>query len=181
MARSSKPNAVSRNAKSQSGSGKSTRSAFLSGLVIGGLVMYFVPSLLATNPTLQSSSVSDFVETAKVQELKFDFYELLKDNEILIPDAETTFDSASAQSKNFQYLLQVGSFKNLNDSENLKVQLLLMNLPASSESVKSKNGDTWHRVLVGPFANTSKMGSAKAKLAQNDIESLMLKRKKEDL
>ncbi|MBT6779648.1 MAG: carbamoyl-phosphate synthase small subunit, partial [Porticoccaceae bacterium] len=38
------------------------------------------------------------------------------------------------------------------------------------------SGVVWHRVLVGPFANTSKMASARAKLAQNEIDSLLLKR-----
>ena len=72
--------------------------------------------------------------------------------------------------------MQAGSFKNVQDAENFKVQLLLLNLPAESERVTSKNGDIWHRVLVGPFVNTSKMASARAKLAQNEINSLLLKR-----
>jgi hypothetical protein len=99
-----------------------------------------------------------------------DFYEFLKNNEAFV-----TENNKLGQDN--QYLLQVGSFKNLNDSENFKVELLLIDLPVSSESVKSKNGDTWHRVLVGPFANTSEMESARAKLVENKIPSFLLERK----
>jgi cell division protein FtsN len=101
---------------------------------------------------------------------------LLKETEILVPDDQ---DSANATDPEIDavYVLQAGSFKNIRDAENLKVELLLMNLLAESESVKSKNGDIWHRVLVGPFTDTSKMASARAKLAENNIDSLKLKRK----
>ena len=116
------------------------------------------------------------LEKANIQELKFDFYTLLKDNEILIPDDQEAQSNSINPDKNAQYLLQAGSFKNVQDAENRKVQLLLLNLPAVNERVTSKNGDIWHRVLVGPFVNTSKIASARAKLAQNEIDSLLLKR-----
>ena len=96
-----------------------------------------------------------------------DFYELLKDSGAL--DTEN-----SKLGQDNQYLLNLGSFKTLNDSENFKVELLLMDLPVSIESVKIKDGDTWHRVYVGPFANTSEMESARAKLASNNIDSLLI-------
>tara|TARA_B110001450_G_scaffold87320_1_gene83134 strand:- start:60 stop:743 length:684 start_codon:yes stop_codon:yes gene_type:complete len=96
-----------------------------------------------------------------------DFYELLKGSGAL-----GTENSKLGQDN--QYLLNLGSFKTLNDSENFKVELLLMDLPVSIESVKIKDGDTWHRVYVGPFANTSEMESARAKLASNNIDSLLI-------
>jgi cell division protein FtsN len=45
------------------------------------------------------------------------------------------------------------------------------------ETSGADTGDIWHRVLVGPFANTSKTAAARAKLSQNDIDSLLIKRK----
>ena len=176
MSRNNSKNTTSRRSKSQSNEEKSSRPAFLAGLSIGALIMYFLPILLATNPNLKTDVVSDIVNKANVQELQFDFYELLKDNEILVPETESMNAVNDKLGKDYQYILQVGSFRSSAEAENLKVNLLLMNLSAESESIKNKNGETWHRVLVGPFANTSKMASARAKLAQNSIESLMLKR-----
>ena len=118
----------------------------------------------------------ELVEKADLKELKFDFYTLLKETEILVPDDQDSANTTDPE-KDAVYVLQAGSFKNIRDAENLKVELLLMNLLAESESVKSKNGDIWHRVLVGPFTDTSKMASARAKLAENNIDSLKLKRK----
>lgn len=123
-----------------------------------------------------TAPVTDVVEKADPKELKFDFYTLLKETEILVPDGQDSGNTAEPE-QNAIYVLQAGSFKNARDAENLKVELLLMNLSAERESVKSKNGDIWHRVLVGPFTDTSKMASARAKLAENNIDSLKLKRK----
>ena len=176
MSRNNSRGAASRRGKSQSGADKSSTLPFLAGLLVGALLMYFLPTILATDPTLKSDVVSDIVNKANVQELQFDFYELLKDDEILVPETESIDTKSGQLGKDYQYILQVGSFRSNDEAENLKVTLLLMNLNAESESIKNKNGETWHRVLVGPFANTSKMASARAKLAQNNIESLMLKR-----
>ena len=157
---------------------KSSRPAFVAGLLIGAAVMYFVPPMLDSTEQSSPSVVGELVDKVKTQELKFDFYTLLKDNEILIPNNEGTQSSLVKTDTNSQYTLQVGSFKKTQDAENFKVELLLLNLPAKNERVKNENGEIWHRVSVGPFATTSKMASARAKLAQNEIDSLLLKRAK---
>jgi len=140
------------------------------------LIMYFFPLINESSPSDAAAAVNEIVEKADLKELKFDFYTLLKETEILVPDDQDSANTADPE-KDAVYVLQAGSFKNIRDAENLKVELLLMNLSAESESVKSKNGDIWHRVLVGPFTDTSKMASARAKLAENNIDSLKLKRK----
>ena len=108
--------------------------------------------------------------------LTFSFHDMLKDSEIVIPDSKQQKGNVVVK-KNFSYLLQVGSFRNKPDAEGLRVQLLLLNLTATVETFGAGTGDVWHRVLVGPFANTSKTAAARAKLSQNDIDSLMVKRK----
>ena len=82
----------------------------------------------------------------------------------------------SENNVNSVYLLQVGSFKNNQDAESLRVQLLLLNLESFVESYKTSSGDTWHRVLVGPFTNNSDSLSARTKLSENNLDSLLLKR-----
>ncbi|MBT4590854.1 MAG: SPOR domain-containing protein [Porticoccaceae bacterium] len=176
MAQNSSKNGSNRYARAQPSSEKSSRPAFMSGLVIGALIMYFFPLINESSPSDAAAAVNEIVEKADLKELKFDFYTLLKETEILVPDDQDSANTADPE-KDAVYVLQAGSFKNIRDAENLKVELLLMNLSAESESVKSKNGDIWHRVLVGPFTGTSKMASARAKLAENNIDSLKLKRK----
>ena len=175
MGRSARKNGASRINKQAAVGEKSSHPAFFAGLLIGALVMYFLPPMLNGTKIEETKTVPEVAEKKAIEELTFDFYTLLKDNEILI-DQDQEPDTSAAENKNTEYLLQVASFKNPEDAENLKVELLLMNLAANSETVTSKNGEIFHRVLVGPFPNTSKMASARARLAQNNMESLLLKR-----
>jgi cell division protein FtsN len=175
MSRSVRKNGASRIKREPAVREKSSHPAFFAGLLIGALVMYFLPPMLSGTKIEKIAKAPEVVEKKAIEELTFDFYTLLKDNEILIDQDQDSHTSAE-QNKNTEYLLQVASFKNLEDAENLKVELLLMNLSANSETVTNKNGEIFHRVLVGPFPNTSKMASARARLAQNNMESLLLKR-----
>jgi cell division protein FtsN len=54
--------------------------------------------------------------------------------------------------------------------------LLLLNLVVTIEKVKARNGDSWHRVIVGPFKSRSKLAKARSILATHQIDSLLLKR-----
>ena len=57
------------------------------------------------------------------------------------------------------------------------MKLLLLNLNAKVERIDLGNGEKWHRVLVGPFTDSSSMSYARTKLSENQIDSLLLKRK----
>jgi len=133
--------------------------------------MYFLPILLEKNTHL-SVSENGAEQTIKIVTPDFQFPNILKGAEIKVPEAA----SKAEQDINFSYLLQVGSFKNAPDAESLRVQLLLLNLEAFVEPFKTSSGDTWHRVLVGPLDNDSKSASVRAKLSDNNLEYLLLKR-----
>ena len=77
------------------------------------------------------------------------------------------------------YILQAGSFKNAEDGDRLRAQLILMGLDARVEAVTSANGDVWHRVQVGPFEDRSKLAKARSTLIDKGIDTLLLKRKAE--
>jgi cell division protein FtsN len=152
--------------------------SFIFGMVFGALLMNFAPALLKSAPTA-TTAVQDVTETVRneASELKFDFYTLLKNTEIIVPNNESSDSQNIEPEENFSYLLQAGSFKISSDAEALRVKLLLLNLSASVETVALSNGENWHRVLVGPFTDASSMAYARAKLAENAIDSLLLKRK----
>lgn len=76
------------------------------------------------------------------------------------------------------YVLQAGSFRRLADADAVRARLLLLNLRASIEKVNTADGQTWHRVLIGPFASPEESARARAVLAQNGIDSLLLKRRR---
>ena len=144
---------------------------FLTGLVVGALGMHFLPILLEKN-TRASISESGTEQTAEIVTPDFQFPSILKGAEIKVPENA----SETEQHTNSSYLLQVGSFKNMPDAESLRVQLLLLNLEVFVEPFENSSGDTWYRVLVGPFNSDSKSASARAKLSDNNLDSLLLKR-----
>jgi len=155
--------------------GSSSAPAFFAGMLVGVLGMYLMP-MVFDGKIPDTKAITKAAEKVEIPDVKFSFHDMLKESEIVIPEDQQSKDQA-ADRKNYVYSLQVGSFRNKADAEGLRVKLLLLNLTASVETSEAVAGDVWHRVLVGPFANTSKTAAARAKLSQNDIDSLLVKRK----
>ena len=107
---------------------------------------------------------------------RFDFYEILKEREITVPDRSAEITASIP--KDIDYFLQAGSFRRDQEADKLRVELLLSNMEAKIES-SSKNGQTWYRVIAGPFKTRSKMAKARSILASRGMSPLLLKRKKE--
>lgn len=132
---------------------------------------------------------------------RFDFYTLLKETEVFVPEVEeqaaitppdkpepeqATADEASDAGKPappttvppaFEFVLQVGSFRSRPDAENLRARLLLLGLKAGIESAGSRPGEVWHRVMIGPFDSPVALAQARARLQANGIDHIPVKRK----
>jgi len=73
------------------------------------------------------------------------------------------------------YLLQAGSFRQRDDAERRRAELLLLGLEPVIEEIGGNNG-VWFRVYLGPFESRDLMTRARALTANQDIETLLLKR-----
>ena len=102
-------------------------------------------------------------ETSK--EPKFDFYTILPELEVFIPESEIRSDEKNTPTSKFKptktkpgkkYLLQAGSFRSQEDAEQLKANLALLGVQSSIQSVNINN-ESWHRVRIGPFNNTNQL------------------------
>ena len=176
MARDHAKKSATRYPKQSAVKPPSSRPAFIAGLIVGALCMHFGPSLLEPKPD-DAVTNADPQGDSKLSGLKFDFYTLLKDSEIIVPDGNQSIESKNQRETDYTYLLQAGSFINPRDAESRKIQLLLLNLTADIETFEMDTGETVNRVLVGPFASRAKTASAKKKLAENNINSILLRRK----
>jgi len=126
-------------------------------------------------------------EDTEPQQPRFDFYTLLRDSEVIVPDVEprptrTNADTDTDKDKESQpekdiFLLQAGSFRDAGDADSLRVRLLLLNLDARVETASIRPGDTWYRVIIGPFKSRSKLAETRTTLLQNGVDNLVLKRK----
>jgi cell division protein FtsN len=176
MARDHAKTSATRYPRQSAATPTSSRPAFISGLIVGALCMHFVPALLEPSAS-DTITETETEHQSKLSVLKFDFYTLLKDSEIIVPDGSQPNESKSQPETDYIYLLQAGSFTNPRDAESLRIQLLLFHLTANIETFELNSGATVNRVLVGPFASRAKTASAKTKLAENNINSILLKRK----
>jgi len=133
----------------------------------------------------QADHESDNPNQSSSKPPKFDFYTILPELEVFIPEADIhkkNTDSASQQANNPQqiagkrYLLQAGSFKNQQDAERLKASLALLGVLSNIQTV-TINNDTWHRVRVGPFSNKALLRDTLETLKQNNIHAMTMELK----
>ncbi|MCC6295823.1 MAG: SPOR domain-containing protein [Pseudomonadales bacterium] len=138
---------------------------------------------------------------------RFDFYTLLKETEVFVPEVEEQALTAAppdkperdkaapdkaldagkpaaqppappaAEPQAFEFVLQVGSFRSRPDADNLRARLLLLGLKAGIESAGSRPGEVWHRVMIGPFDSPAALAQARARLQANGIDHIPVKRK----
>lgn len=151
---------------------------FLAGLVVGAFAasLYFIKNPVTALAPVEEAKPK--VTENKTPKPRFDFYKLLQESETIVPASETSDEKATETSGNIEYILQVGSFPNNADADKLRAQLILLNLDARIETVEIRKGETWHRVVVGPFDTQSALTSARTQLVNNQYNALVLKRAK---
>lgn len=121
------------------------------------------------------------VPTEPSEKREFDFYTLLPELEIIIPQEETTpldrqpVKPAPAASQG-SYLLQAGSFKRLEEADSLKARLALLGIESNIQSVNVDN-TTWHRVRIGPSKDRPALEKTRKHLSTNHIDTILMQTK----
>lgn len=165
---------ASRGHAPQSGSGLRWYGlGFLSGL-FAAFMLYLVT--LPPSPEQLSADGGQTQTAAPRPQPSFDFYEVLpeQDMEVDIDPADLPQRSAEASSV---YLLQAGSFRQAVDADRRRGELLLLGLEPRVEETQGSNG-RWFRVVLGPFESRSAMAKARSLTAQQDIDTLLMERKR---
>ncbi|MFT6388657.1 MAG: cell division protein FtsN [Cellvibrionaceae bacterium] len=177
-AASTKGKSTSKRSNSRRAKPKQQKAPAWAWLVIGLLLAAFITLLiyLANKPEKNSNDqVKPSVKKdSKPPQPRFDFYEILKERQVKVPDRLSEIQAATPQ--NIRFYLQAGSFRNRDDAERLRAELVLVNLPTTIESKASDKGAFWHRVIVGPFKSRSKVAKARSTLASKKLSPLLLKR-----
>jgi cell division protein FtsN len=155
-------------------------------------------------PAARKQAVASEEAAPTTPETRFDFYTLLPEREVIVPDQQaveaapvttpkpptaqaTPTPSASSSptpalptttppATDEVYLLQAGSFRGSAEAERRRAQIEALGLTARIESVAA-NGDTWYRVQAGPFTSSSNLSSARSRLSGAGIETLLLRRR----
>jgi len=113
---------------------------------------------------------------------RFDFYNLLPEMEVVVPDEELqgapTQEGVKRVERPGTYLLQAGSFRSAGQAEQLRARLGLLGLETSTQAIKAESGQTWHRVRVGPFSNLGELNAARALLQKNGVDAILIRLKR---
>jgi len=183
-----------RGAKRNTSSGIPAWFWLLGGILIGlGAAVFlmakgYLPEIKQHLPSLDNK-VSERAEPALVEEEvaeakkpRYDFFTVLPEMEVVVPEQELSrkadktqpaSDTTSAITQD-NYILQAGSFRDATDAEQLKAQLALLGSMASVQKV-TVNGQTWHRVRIGPFQGAREADEMRRMLSDNHIDTLVMK------
>jgi cell division protein FtsN len=114
---------------------------------------------------------------------KFDFYNILPNKELNISEwvaDDPAISESGSVEDNSVYILQVGSFKQLEAADQIKAQLALLGISADIQRVVINGQDTRYRVRVGPYVEQSKLNAERKRLMENNLEFMLLKLQADD-
>ena len=161
------------------------------GLVIGLSTYLYVEF---NKPAAEVNSASAITETQPAittnkptsdeiapEKSRFDFYTLLPEMEIFIPEPD---EKAALRMPKLKkpgtYVLQVGSFRHYSDADAFKAQLALKGFESKIQTVSIDNNNTWHRVRIGPIKEMQKLNRTRSQLRKNNLDFMLLKIKTDD-
>ncbi len=158
------------------------------GILIGlGLAWYlfakgYIPATRIEQPVAGTTSsqqpepaIADGISSAAAEQNKprYDFFTVLPEMEVVVPEQRNEPKTAPETDTGI-YLLQVGSFRQAADAEQLKARLALIGIVARIQTV-NVNEATWHRVRIGPVNGIRKADELRNQLSDNGIDSLVMK------
>ncbi|MBI4754115.1 MAG: SPOR domain-containing protein [Betaproteobacteria bacterium] len=123
---------------------------------------------------------------------RFEFYKILPGNQDVAPAAAAPAPAAPPLSTDAApqaeakpqpekktpdevLYLQVGSFSNPADAENLKAKLAFVGLEAQIQPVDVADRGLMHRVRIGPYRKPEDMNRARTLLAQNGMQAAVVR------
>lgn len=123
---------------------------------------------------------------------RFDFYTILPELEVAIPEQElaspqhnTPSDNHKSAAKNTSpaqqakgsFTLQAGSFRQREQADKLKAKLALQGVVANIQTVDINDGDTWHRVRIGPSNDLDELNRTRKRLNAIGVATIVVRNK----
>ncbi len=169
----------------------------ITGLVVGLLVAFLVflqmrpkqaqvteaaqPLPVPAEQAIREIPKPKRVPVAPPPKPRFDFYNLLPEMEVIVPDEDIQGQATQEGVKQVEqpgtYLLQAGSFRSRKQADQLRARLALLGLETSIQAVTVDNAQTWHRVRVGPFSNLRDLNDARTLLKRNGVDAILIRLK----
>ena len=127
-----------------------------------------------TTSKTKSEAAKPTVQVTDKSNEHYEFYEMLRDSEVDTSNAGTYKSTPKTEKLKKRYILQVGSFRNAKDAEQMRAKLIIQGLPnVHTRKVTNNDGSLWHQVLAGPFDNRLQLNKAQDKLVRMNINPLL--------
>ena len=128
-------------------------------------------------PRQTASVVAETAAPEEPAEQRFDFYEMLPNFEVVIPEQEKNV-SPDTQRKAVVlpgvYVLQAGSFRDFTDADRRRAELALQGIESRIQRV-TIDDNTYHRVRIGPTDDLDELNRLRNRLKQANIEVLRIR------
>jgi len=157
---------------------------FLAGLLTGvfGSFLVYLANLPGADapPGREPASPQPAAQPPRPE---FEFYTKLQEETLEIemeaPAVEPASDLGApppAAGGGDVYLLQAGAFRQRDDADRRRAQLLMLGLEPTVQESDGELG-RWYRVYLGPYASPLEMKHARSLTAAEDIDTMLLKRR----
>lgn len=134
------------------------------------------PAPMPVEPVVESSPDPAPSADEPHPSARFDFYDMLPQFEVVIPEVETNATRntrASAVEEPGSYVLQAGSFRELADADRMQASLALLGIESRIQRV-AIDDDIYHRVRVGPTDDLADLNQIRRRLWDAEIEFLTI-------
>ena len=110
-------------------------------------------------------------------ENRFQFYEILPQYEVVVPDEKTPATGSSARPRPAatpgSYLLQVGSFSAAADADRMKANLALLGFESDVQRV-TIDGNVFNRVRIGPIVDLDAVKRMQRQLGAAGYDTMLM-------
>ena len=160
----------------------------VTGLMIGGFVIFLMDLQENTQPnrthkeiTKSSQPIAIKKPTTTPKESsntkpRFDFYTILPDVEVVIPDHEVETMrrlEGTGKGRIGIFHVQIGSFRKLSQADTMKAQVAMLGIETKIDKTNNK-GSIWYRVKAGPFNKFNQVDKIQNTLHRNRIDSIVI-------
>lgn len=126
----------------------------------------------------RKAPVDPDASTAAASGEKYDFYEMLPNFEVVVPekDKEVKRDlpATAKVERPGVYVLQAGSYRNESDADRVRAQLSMQGIDAKVQRV-AVDSDVWHRVRIGPITKLDELNRLRKQLRAADVDALVIR------
>ena len=144
----------------------------------GYLIVYLlgVISVIGFQKLTETSNLESIKETLNIananrgESITFKFIKEYSNQQV-----DVVVDEVSPKAE-VEFLLQVGSFKNIAQAKNALQQIEAIALPGYVETAENDRG-RWYRVRSGPFLKKTQLSSVKNRMLEIGIRPIVIERK----